>query len=238
MRRSFFYLSAFIILAVLLGACQTSSAEEILQNTLQKISSNKTTSFSYTLTVDESASQYLLSILGDGYQEGNERIYLKLSSPETASESIEMILVKPEQTIYSRLGDASGWSLEPASDNGTIYFTFALWLLESEKDIQILFHNPKLLGTVEKNGTRCHHLQFDLDSKQFFEILAPGQLETWGDLTFKTIRADIYISRTSGNLVNAEFSVAWYESNQENATSIICDISFSNFNEDVTFPEY
>lgn len=238
MKRSFFFLSGFIIIAVLLGACQTVSTEEIIRNALQKISSNKTSSFSYTLTVDESSSQYLLSILGDGYQEGNERVYLELSSPETASESIEMILVKPEQTIYSRVGDGSGWSLEPASENGTIYFTFALWLLESEKDIQVLFQNPKLLGVVEKNGTRSYHILFNLDSKQFFEILAPGQLEKWGNLTFKTTQADIYISRASGNLVNAEFSVSWYEASEENTTSIICDISFSDFNEDVMFPEY
>ena len=238
MKRYFLVFFAIILLIVPLSGCNAQSADTLLQNAIDKTQKNSTSSFAYTLSVNETSSEYLLSILGNGFQEDNERIFLSLSNPESEDTTIEMILVKQENTIYSRLGGESTWNLENAADNGTIYFTFPLWLLESEKDIQPLFQNPKILGVVEKNGVKSNHIQFDLNSRTFFELLAPGELEEWGDLVYKTTKADVYISRITNMLVSAQFSLGWNGENGNDATSIECEISFDDYNKAVTFPEY
>ncbi len=234
--------AGILALTFLLAACGGTpalTAQQIMDNAFTKMAEVNTVTYELTENMDLAGTA--LTMTGSGFSEPPDKSYSSISMSFMGQDiTTEALQLSPTE-IYLKAGTDSSWTLAGADQTATSNEYLMFYAKADPDQAKQWYLNPILQGTESIAGVTCYKIAYNLDlSTAFNEILGSiGDFESLGlTITPGEATGMLYISTRDFLVLKNTLDLTMTMEMQGQSLDVTVDaaVSFSKFNEPVTFP--
>jgi hypothetical protein len=230
---------ALVILLTACGGTPALTAQQIMDNAFAKMAEVNTVTFEITENMDLAGTA--ITMIGSGFTEPPDKSYSTISMSFMGQDiTTEALQLSPTE-IYMKTGTDTSWTLAGADQTATSNDYMMFYAKADPDQAKQWYLNPTLQGTEAVDGVTCYKIAYSLDlSTAFSEILGSiGDFESLGmTITPGEATGMLYISTRDFLVLKNTLAITMAMELQGQSLDVSVDavVSFSKFNEPVTFP--